>query len=608
MVGWAAFHNTAWYNSQPINDVVYLGDIAYTYKYQSRNSVPDNLEIVLKDGVKSITSAAFSGLTQLKAVTIPEGTICIGSGAFYYTGLKEVKIPNSVKYIGDLIWPTNESTSIGAFYWCSELEKVSIGSSAEFIGSGTFAGCSALKDLYCLAPNPPFVCDGFREGVNTENITLHVPEASLESYRASEVWSKFGAIVAIDQPDNPKVTVQTFTLNCARGYVGYNGSSLCGTSKENASQFAIIDYGNTNYLYDATHKNFVVHTVAAQARTVGNLALESRTDLGKAVTGLTWGETGFPAYPWYLEDSFGNWMNMDNKPSVYMNTWKDFEGGNGGNTYQMTIVNTEYDATEALELLDVYFHPNNTVCYVFEEPGGVVTRSEPMGTVAGTVINSVPTELQKDYCFYTVTPATMKSGENTVQVKVTWDLPFDVSESYDAAAWYYAKIRYNYYICMDDTEPYFPTAVKQEEDRFQWAFMGTPHTGFIILNKAAGADQCLTKVGNYALMRAGSTERWELIRNLAGFNLLRFGSEQDYITQYGSNAGYLGFWVDTRGRTDDGGMWQLEAVPTGISDINQMETGAAVWFTPNGIQVTRPVKGVNIIRAADGTTRKVLVK
>ena len=55
-------------------------------------------------------------------------------------------------------------------------------------------------------------------------------------------------------------------------------------------------------------------------------------------------------------------------------------------------------------------------------------------------------------------------------------------------------------------------------------------------------------------------------------------------------------------------MWQLEAVPTGISDINQMETGAAVWFTPNGIQVTRPVKGVNIIRAADGTTRKVLVK
>ena len=91
------------------------------------------------------------------------------------------------------------------------------------------------------------------------------------------------------------------------------------------------------------------------AGTEGNRSLESSTYFAAAVTGLTWGKTGFETYPWYLEDSFTNWMNMDGELKVCMNTWKDFEGGNGGNTYQVDIVSTSFDATEAIQMLDNYF-------------------------------------------------------------------------------------------------------------------------------------------------------------------------------------------------------------------------------------------------------------
>jgi len=164
----------------------------------------------------------------------------------------------------------------------------------------------------------------------------------------------FNLIAPIDD-NTPDVTGKTFTLCCARGYVGYNGSTLCSTTQEAASEFAIVNYGTTNYLYDVTNKAFVVHSTAAMAGDKGNRSLESSTYFAAAVTGLTWGKTGFEAYPWYLEDCFTNWMNMDGDKKVCMNTWKDFEGGNGGNTYQVEIVSTSFDATEAIQMLDNYF-------------------------------------------------------------------------------------------------------------------------------------------------------------------------------------------------------------------------------------------------------------
>ena len=197
----------------------------------------------------------------------------------------------------------------------------------------------------------------------------------------------FNLIAPIDD-NTPDVTGKTFTLRCERGYVGYDGSTLCSTTQEAASEFAIVNYGTTNYLYDVTNKAFVVHSTAAMAEDMGNRSLESSTYFAAAVTGLTWGKTGFEAYPWYLEDCFTNWMNMDGDKKVCMNTWKDFEGGNGGNTYQVEIVSTSFDATEAIQMLDNYFQ----------------TAVEVTDEQYQAALNSVGTDTQ--YAIYTLKGST----------------------------------------------------------------------------------------------------------------------------------------------------------------------------------------------------------
>ena len=201
--------------------------------------------------------------------------------------------------------------------------------------------------------------------------------------------TNLSASCTVEVVDNtPHVTGKTFTLLCARGYVGYDGATLCSTTQEAASEFAIVDYGTTNYLYDVTNKAFVIHSTAAMAGTEGNRSLESSTYFAAAVTGLTWGKTGFETYPWYLEDSFTNWMNMDGELKVCMNTWKDFEGGNGGNTYQVEIVSTSFDATEAIQMLDNYFQ----------------TAVEVTDEQYQAALNSVGTDTQ--YAIYTLKGST----------------------------------------------------------------------------------------------------------------------------------------------------------------------------------------------------------
>ena len=538
----------------------------------------------------------------------------------------------------------------------------------------------------------------------------------------------------------PNVTGKVFTLNCKRGYVGCNNGHLCGTTQDKASRFAVIDYNGTNYLYDVTNQAFVCHSTAAKAGNTGNLLLESNTNLSKAVTGLLWGKTPFATYPWHLEDSFGNWLNMDGQPNVYMNTWKDYENGNGGNTYWVEIAEYDYSEaeTEAVEMLNQYYqisgksfvlsyndgkdklyvgyssyyedyrsYPSdgpvrfaivhykglgflydvekkvffkgdgavtlrksqdyyefegysgkklglskddghilewydvsvqdnyvnlfmaesiedfdateavqklkggNYTFYTFVEPDGNIVRT--MGKYSYDVFSTltgVPDEQRKDYCSYFMPPATIADGKNEITSLVSYNLPFTVSTDYLTATWYLARIRDNYYINMSNSEPYYPKATRDTNFNFLWAFQGTPHTGFVILNNAAGPYKVLTKVGDYAVMRSNSEERWELIKNGDGFSFLRMGSEMDYINQNGGNTGPLGFWVSDWARTDKGSQWLIEEISTGIEEIQeserpvQGETG--VWYTLDGRKLDAAMpdrKGIYIING-----RKVVVR
>ena len=369
-------------------------------------------------------------------------------------------------------------------------------------------------------------------------------------------------------------TSQLFTLNCARGYLSSNGTKLIGTTTAaNASQFAIVTYEGQTYLYDATQKAFVCHTTDAKAGTSGNVALESQSDFSKIVKGLTWGNTNITAYPYYLEDSWGNWLNMDGGRNCYMNTWKNFESGNGGNTYAMTIVEAEYDVSEAIAMLEAYFNPTATVTYVISDASGVVYTSDPISAATGTTITSLPTSLRRDFCSYSAINHKVKSGANTVQVTVSYNLPFSISTSYSEAVWYYMHGHASYnnrYISTNGDATVWGQG-NEKSDAYQWAFMGNPYEGIKLINKASGNDKYLQGTNPATMGTDGKA--WILQQQTnttyqsgeSGFGL--WDETLTYLNTQGST---LKYW----GQFDQGSTFWVEEVSTNFAEDVVAAVGA----------------------------------
>ena len=94
-------------------------------------------DLVIPDGVESISKYAFRGCTSLTSVTIPDSVTSIGDYAFRgCTSLTSITIPDSV-------------TSIGLFALdrCSSLTSVTIPDSVTSIGDYAFRGCTSLTSI-----------------------------------------------------------------------------------------------------------------------------------------------------------------------------------------------------------------------------------------------------------------------------------------------------------------------------------------------------------------------------------------------------------------------------------------------------------------------------
>ena len=176
--------------------------------------------VTIGNSVKSIGDEAFLECSGLTSVTIPNSVTSIGVMAFRgCSGLTSVTIGNSVTSIGDYaflgcsgltsVTIPNSVTSIGfqAFSGCSGLTSVTIGNSVESIGYGAFANCLELLDVYCYAENVPSTPNDAFAGSYPEYATLHVPDASVDSYKATAPWSSFGKIVGLsgEEPEQPEV-------------------------------------------------------------------------------------------------------------------------------------------------------------------------------------------------------------------------------------------------------------------------------------------------------------------------------------------------------------------------------------------------------------------
>ncbi len=174
--------------------------------------------------------------TEIKDLIIPEGVTKISHFAFFgCSGLTSVTIPNSITQL-------NKST----FAYCSGLKSVTLPNSITSIGDYVFAYCSSLTDVWCYAENVPTTGSNAFNNSPIATATLHVPIASLESYKATSPWSDFGSIVAIEEQYRYYNLVITGIKGGSTGTLQFSEFDLLDDSSNEVQALSI--YAGTNGL------------------------------------------------------------------------------------------------------------------------------------------------------------------------------------------------------------------------------------------------------------------------------------------------------------------------------------------------------------------------
>lgn len=116
------------------------------------------------------------------------------------------------------------------------------------IGNSAFQGCSDLLDVCCFAKAVPKTgSDAFKDAY-IEYATLHVPDASINSYKTTSPWSEFKEIVGLNgtTPEEPT------TPKCATPAISYKNGKLTFSCQTEGVEFIseITDTDIKKY-YDA---------------------------------------------------------------------------------------------------------------------------------------------------------------------------------------------------------------------------------------------------------------------------------------------------------------------------------------------------------------------
>ena len=165
---------------------------------------PAKSEVVIPEGIEVIYRYTFSE-SPLTHITLPSTLTTIEEGAFESSALVEIAIGKF--FLPTLRSSSESSVTIGdeAFYYCSDLTTVILGSNVSAIGSDAFLGCSSLTDVYNYASEPQPIDEyTFTTGWQDEEpwgpmntATLHVMQDCLAAYKNAEGWKLFNQIVGM---------------------------------------------------------------------------------------------------------------------------------------------------------------------------------------------------------------------------------------------------------------------------------------------------------------------------------------------------------------------------------------------------------------------------
>ncbi len=171
-----SFHQTGWYNNQPLNHLVFLGNTLY--KYKGCTLIGEDYSITIPSNTNSIAGGAFSSdapnavygpdtgdFSPLVNVSIPSSVKYIGTDAFAHCKLTNVCLPDSLEHLGirafsytnikSITIPPNVKTISGAFDNNDSLTTVILlaehlqddSAMHAFVGIMSFLNCPNFRHL-----------------------------------------------------------------------------------------------------------------------------------------------------------------------------------------------------------------------------------------------------------------------------------------------------------------------------------------------------------------------------------------------------------------------------------------------------------------------------
>ena len=155
-------------------------------------------EVNIPDGIETIDEGVFADCDSLAHIDIPNSVTSIGNSAFSECfSLTEIIIPDGVTSIGE-----------NAFGWCDNLKYVKIGKGVTVIADFAFFNNYTNRKIeieiaaethvtlldamvFYYGEYEPNSTSAFGFSINSEDITIRVPDTMLDDYRNSEDWSYY---------------------------------------------------------------------------------------------------------------------------------------------------------------------------------------------------------------------------------------------------------------------------------------------------------------------------------------------------------------------------------------------------------------------------------
>ena len=181
---------------------------------------------IIPNTVTSLGHNAFFSCKGLTSITIPVSVTSMGYNAFGNCNtLTSITIPGSVTSIG--AWGMYGSENLAVVHL--------IGNDELTIGDNFLRNCRKLTDVYYYKEKLPAIGDLAFHQIDLENVTLHVPAAAVDAFKAAEPWSAFKDVVAITEEElasvgsvttEPAIGETRFTLSGQRIAVPKKGVNI----------------------------------------------------------------------------------------------------------------------------------------------------------------------------------------------------------------------------------------------------------------------------------------------------------------------------------------------------------------------------------------------